>query len=87
MNDIANLINTMGYPISVSIGVGYVLYKVLKILLDKFIETLDKITKTNEKLVETNHTFIMELTQVKNDIKSVDDKVEHIILKLEDKEN
>lgn len=85
MNEITNLINTMGYPIAVSVGVGYVLYKVLKILLEKFIETLDKITNTNEKLVETNHTFIMEFTQVKNDIKKIDDKLEDVIEKLDNK--
>lgn len=78
MNDITNLINTMGYPIAVSVCVGYVLYKILSILLERFIQTFDKVTETNEKLVETNHTFMLEFAKIKNDINDVKTDVREI---------
>lgn len=82
MNDVSNLISTVGFPIAVSVGVGYILYKmigsVVSVLFNKFIETLDKLTSTNEKLVETNHTFVLEFTKIKDDLNDVKTDVKEI---------
>lgn len=49
MNDIVNIISTVGFPIAMCIGFAYFLYVIINKLLlqiDKFGETLDKFNNT-----------------------------------------
>lgn len=70
-----NLINSLGYPIAVSIALGFFIYK----MWNKISITLDKITETNSQLVLTNQNLISNMD---NKINKIEEKVETIADKI-----
>lgn len=76
MNEITNFISTLGFPIAVACALGYALYKILRIIVDKLIVVFDAITHTNEELVRTNSILASK----------IENKIDIVINKLDGRE-
>lgn len=70
-----NLINSLGYPIAVSIALGFFIYK----MWNKISITLDKVTETNNALVLTNQNLISNMD---NKISKIEEKIDTIADKM-----
>ncbi|CUU45485.1 iduronate sulfatase [Clostridium beijerinckii] len=70
-----NLINSLGYPIAVSVALGFFIYK----MWNRISITLDKVTDTNNTLVLTNQSLIQK---VDNKIDKIEEKVDTIADKM-----
>lgn len=73
MNDIANFIGSLGFPIAISCGLVYIIYVFLRILLEKIISAFDTMTHTNEELVRTNSILV---SKIENKIDIVIEKLD-----------
>ena len=74
-----SLVSTVGFPIAIALIFTYILYKILKVVLDRFLKSLDEITESNKILVQTNASFVGNVNTKMNDI---EDKVDRIMEKL-----
>jgi|GEM_PF-3100547 len=74
-----SLVGTVGFPIAIALIVSYILYRVFKVMLDRFLKSLDEITESNKILVQTNASFVGNVNTKMNDI---EDKVDRIMEKL-----
>jgi hypothetical protein len=74
-----SLVGSVGFPIAIALIVSYILYRVFKVMLDRFLKSLDEITESNKILVQTNASFVGNVNTKMNDI---EDKVDRIMEKL-----
>ena len=74
-----SLVSTVGFPIAIALIVIYALYKVSKIVLDRFLKSLDEITESNKILVQTNASFV---GCINTKIDDIEQKVDRIMEKL-----
>nr|DAV95495.1 MAG TPA: YvrJ protein family protein [Caudoviricetes sp.] len=74
-----SLVGTVGFPIAIALIVSYILYKVFKVMLDRFLKSLDEITLSNKILVETNASFV---GNVNTKMEDIEEKVDKIMEKL-----
>lgn len=65
-----NLVGTVGFPIAIALIVIYILYKVSKIVLDRFLKSLDEITESNKILLQTNVLFVGNVNTKMEDIEA-----------------
>lgn len=70
-----SLVGTVGFPISVALILLYIIYKVFKVMLDRFLKSLDEITLSNKILVETNASFVGNVNTKMEDIEQKVDKI------------
>lgn len=75
MNELTNLINTVGFPITVAVAVGFALYKVMLMILQKVMSVFDTVTEANQELVKTNSILVNKL----------ENKIDIVIEKLDNK--
>lgn len=74
-----SLVGTVGFPISIALILLYIIYKVFKVMLDRFLKSLDEITLSNKILVETNASFV---GNVNTKMEDIEQKVDRIMEKL-----
>lgn len=73
MNDVANFIATVGFPISITCGLVFIIYQILKVIVEKIIVAFDTMTHTNEELVKTNSILV---SKIENKIDIVIEKLD-----------
>jgi len=74
-----SLVGSVGFPIAIALIFTYILYKVLKVVLDRFLKSLDEITESNKILVQTNSSI---MCNVNTKIDDIEIKVDRIMEKL-----
>lgn len=74
-----SLVGTVGFPVAIALICIYILYRVFKVVLDRFLKSLDEITESNKILVQTNASFVGNINTKMEDIEN---KVDKLILEL-----
>lgn len=83
MNEIANFITNVGFPVSLAVGLLYIIFKSALIVVNKIIVAFDRIIETNEKITEANS----ELVRTNSILASkIEGKIDIVIKKLDNKE-
>lgn len=83
MNELSNFITNVGFPISITVGLLYVIFKTALIIVNKIIVAFDRIIEANEKITEANGELVKTNTILASKIEG---KLDIVIKKLDDKE-
>ena len=79
MNDFANVVSTVGFPIAIALACAIALYKVFSVLLNKYMEQLAKVEERNEELGKV----IVQITDTNKMLaKDILDKIDKILDKI-----
>ena len=79
MNDFANVVSTVGFPIAIALACSIALYKVFSVLLNKYMEQLAKVEERNEELGKV----IVQITDTNKMLaKDILDKIDKILDKI-----
>lgn len=70
-----SLVGSVGFPIAIALIVIYILYRIFKVVLDRFLKSLDEITESNKILVQTNASFVGNVNTKMEDIEQKVDKI------------
>lgn len=83
MNEIANFITNVGFPVSLAVGLLCMFYKLGNIVLTKIITAFDRITEANDKITEANSELVRTNSIL---VSKIEGKIDLVIKKLDDKE-
>lgn len=85
VNDITNIISSVGFPIACAVGLGIFIYKAYEKISEmnqlreqKLYEMLDETQKQLKKATEINASFVEVLSDFRNDITKIQDDIQEI---------
>ena len=85
VNDIVNIISTVGFPIACAVGLGIFIYKAYEKMSEmnqlreqKLYDMLDQTQKQLKKATEINASFVEVLSDFRNDITKIQDDIQEI---------
>ena len=83
INDLNNLITSVGFPIVCVLGMGVFIYRLYKdsvIREDKLCKQIDESRAINAKAIETIAHYAEKLDTIQQDVKEIKDDVNKIML-------
>lgn len=85
VNDITNIISSVGFPIACAIGLGIFIYKAYEKISEmnqlreqKLYDMLDETQEQLKKATEINASFVEVLSDFRNDITKIQDDIQEI---------
>ena len=83
INDLDNLITSVGFPIVCVLGMGFFIYRLYKdsvIREDKLYTQIDESRAVNAKAIDTIAHYAEKLETIQHDVKEIKDDVNKIML-------
>lgn len=75
LGTMGSLVGSIEFSIAIVLIVSYILYRVFKVMLDRFLKNLDEITESNKILVQTNASFVGKVNTKREDIEVRVDRI------------